>query len=350
MDRRNFVKQAAAFTAVSVTAGSYTVGATNVISSLIKPPKLKKGDTVGLITPASALSRSAFEKSVTNFEHLGFTVKTSKNLRLRKGFLAGNDEDRLEDLHDMFGNDQIDGIVCARGGYGSGRLLPMIDYGLIRSNPKVLVGYSDITALLFGIHKMTGLVCFHGPVGASSFTEFTKKSFERAVMTDEIPTSISHPLEWKQSENKDYKFKKINRGKASGQLIGGNLSLLVSLIGTPYDLDYDGKIIFIEDVGEIPYRIDRMLTQLLNAGKLQKAAGIALGVFKECDSSPDDPDFALSTGLGEVLTDRLAYLKIPVLYGLPFGHIPDNATLPLGVNAQLDVEQGTLTLLESGVT
>ncbi|MEO9966850.1 MAG: LD-carboxypeptidase [Reichenbachiella sp.] len=348
MDRRSFVKKSA----VASAATLLTVNTVNAQSTgsqpLIKPKALRKGDTIGLITPASAVTRQAFEKAVENLEDMGFNVRFTENMSVRKGFLAGTDKQRLDDLHLMFEDSSIAGIVCARGGYGSGRLLSDINYELIKANPKVLIGYSDITALLYGIHQKTGLVCFHGPVGASEYSAFTEKGFEQVLMKGKA-AKFDIPKEWEKKDDPAYQTLRIVAGTAEGALVGGNLSLMCSLMGTPYDIDFTNKIVFIEDVGESPYRVDRMLTQLLNSGKLAQAKGIALGVFNGCETKPDDPDFALSTSLENVLKDRFGDLKIPVLYGLPVGHIDDNATLPLGVRAALDVEKASLRLLESGV-
>lgn len=348
MDRRSFVKKSAVASAATIL----TLNAANAQAvenqSLLKPKALKKGDTIGLITPASAVSRQAFEKAVQNLEDMGFVVKYTENMSVRKGFLAGTDQQRLDDLHQMFSDPNIDGIVCARGGYGSGRLLPNINYDLIKANPKVLVGYSDITALLYGIHQKTGLVCFHGPVGASEYSEFTDKSFEQVLMKAKAP-KFERPKEWEENKDPAFQFLPIIEGNAEGALVGGNLSLMCSLMGTPYDIGFKDKIVFIEEIGESPYRVDRMLTQLLNSGKLIQAKGIAMGVFRGCETKPDDPDFALSTSLENVLKDRFGNMNIPVLYGLPIGHIDDNATLPFGVLAELDVANGSLRLLENGV-
>lgn len=351
MDRRDFVKKSAVATAASfLTVNGAKAGISGDDSrELIRPKALRKGDTIGLITPASAVSRFAFEKAVENLEVLHFKVVYTENMSVRKGFLAGTDQQRLEDLHQMFENPEIKGIVCARGGYGSGRLLPHINYELIKANPKVLMGYSDITALLYGIHKMTGLVCFHGPVGASEYTDFTKRAMEQVLVKGRAGVKLSPPTSWEKEENSAFEGLTIVSGKAEGALVGGNLSLVCSLMGTPYDIDFTDKIVFIEEIGESPYRVDRMLTQLLNSGKLNKAKGLALGIFKGCETQPDEPDFGLSTGLKEVLKDRLGNLSIPVVYGLPIGHIDDNATLPFGVMAELDAEKTSLRILESAV-
>lgn len=319
-------------------------------ASLIKPRELSKGDTVGLITPSSAISRQAFETALENMAKLGFRVKYSPNMRVRKGFLAGTDQQRAADLHAMFTDDEVQGIFCARGGYGSARLLPYINYDLIRSNPKVFIGYSDITALHFGIFGKTGLVTFHGPVGASEFSDFTSDCFRKVVMKGKGKVEIGQAREDREKAEGQYRLRVISPGKSEGPLVGGNLSLVSSLTGTPFDLDFSGKIVFLEEVGESPYRIDRMITQLLLAGKLQQAAGIALGVCNDCDYKPTDPDFGDTTSLWETLSDRLAGLGIPVLYGLSFGHVSNNATLPMGINTLLDTEKGSLTLLEEAVT
>lgn len=318
-------------------------------AQVIKPVGLEKGGTIGLITPASAVSRAAFEKAIRNIESLGFEVKYSSNMRVRKGFLAGTDAQRLSDLHQMFEDPDVDGVVCARGGYGSGRLLPKINYDLIRANPKVFMGFSDITALLFAIHKMTGLVCYHGPVGASEFSDFTREGLENVLIEGKKNWSIERPKAWKEKEGIVFDDFIVNPGIATGELIGGNLSLITSLMSTPYDVSFKDKIVFIEEIGESPYRLDRMLTQLLNSGKLSQAKGIALGVFKGCETQPSDPDYGLSVSLKEVLNDRLGSLNIPVMYGLPIGHINDNATIPIGIKAELNTKKRSLTLLERAI-
>lgn len=333
------------------TAGTYRMSAKK-----IKPKRLKKGDTIGLISPASYIQDDGLEKAVTNLENLGFKVKKGKHIRKLRGFLAGTDQERLEDLHNMFSDKSVDGIWCVRGGYGSARLLPQIDYGLIKKNPKVFIGYSDITALLQGIHTNTGLICFHGPVGASEQTDFTKEQLIAVLMEGRAPHIIAIPepaTEKTEEEAKDTKEKKqafepyvINPGKVSGPLVGGNLSLLAAITGTDYQLDVRGKLLFIEDVGEKPYRIDRMLTQLRQAYPLEKTAGIALGVFSGCEANEDDNSLTLR----ETLLDRLADLDVPIMYGLPFGHIDDHCTLPVGLEAELDTVARTVTLLESAVS
>jgi muramoyltetrapeptide carboxypeptidase len=352
MDRRKFILTSSIMTGAGMVSGQLPLAnnpSTQFHSELIKPKKLSKGDTIGLIAPGSAISRNSFEKSLYNIDCLGFKIKYSDNLRVRKGFLGGTDAQRIDDIHNMFNNREIDGIMCARGGYGCARLLQGLDYGMIKSNPKVLIGFSDITALLYAIHKQTGLVCFHGPVGTSTFTPFTESQFEKVLMKGKNKVEIERPNDWNELEDPIYKEVNVTSGTVKGTLVGGSLSLMVSLIGTPYDIDYTDKILFIEEVKEDAYRVDRMLTQLLLSGKLNKVKGIALGVFRGCDTQPDDEEYGLSTSLTEVITDRLGKLNIPVLYGLPIGHIYDNATVPFGIEAELDADRGRLTLLEPAV-
>ena len=350
MERRNFIRTTTALSAASCLPLATTLSAPRAAeSALIKPKKLNEGDTIGLVTPASALPRTSFDLAIENITSLGFKAKYSPNLRVKKGFLGGTDQQRLDDIHSMFESPEVSGIVCARGGYGAGRLLPHINYDLIKANPKVFVGYSDITALLYGIHKMSGLVCFHGPMAASVFSDFTKKSFKETLTQKESPIKILIPSYGANHEKPAFQPIRLFEGRARGALVGGNLSLVCAMLGTPYDLDFKDKIVFLEEVGENPYRIDRMLTQLLNAGKLQQAKGIALGVFYDCQTAPTDPSYPWSTGLKSVLMDRIAPLKIPAIYGMPIGHIEDNATLPFGVQAQLDTTAGSLSLLAPAV-
>ncbi|MEM1320591.1 MAG: LD-carboxypeptidase [Bacteroidota bacterium] len=307
---------------------------------LLKPKALKPGDTVGLVAPGSAATEEQFQKSLSQLQSLGLQVRYTDNILARRGYLAGEDQQRLDDLHQFFADSSIQGIWCMRGGYGSARLLDRIDYKLIRKNPKVLIGYSDITALLQAIHIKTGLVGFHGPVAVSDFNEYTVQQLNALLMSPQRPYRLPYPED--QGREEVYT---IRSGKARGRLIGGNLSLLTALVGTPYQWKVKGKILFIEDVGEKPYRIDRMLTQLLQSAPLEKAAGIALGVFANCEAKPGDSSLRLS----ETLQDRLAQLGIPVVYGLPFGHISQQCTLPLGIEAELDADTGQLTLLETAV-
>ncbi|MFY0627477.1 MAG: LD-carboxypeptidase [Reichenbachiella sp.] len=346
MDRRKFVLTSGLLaSATMLPNGALEAQIPNDLPK-IKPVKLNKGDTIGLITPASFLNDEALVKAKKNIEALGFKIKLSFNFNAKNGFIAGTDEQRLDDLHEMFEDPEVDGIVCARGGYGTGRILKEINYNLIKDNPKVFVGFSDITALLYAIHKNTGLVCFHGPVGASEYSSFTTRTFQQILLKAKDSWTIKRPKNWKKKTSRSYEFSTLSSGISEGQMVGGNLSLMCSLLGTPFDIDYDDKIVFIEEIGEKPYRVDRMITQLLNAEKFDNCAGIALGVFNDCDSRPGD---RTSLMLNEVLENRLGALNIPIAYGLPIGHIDDNATIPIGTTVRFNADEGELLLLEAGV-
>jgi muramoyltetrapeptide carboxypeptidase len=315
-------------------------------SKLIKPKRLAKGDTIAVIAPASGLSNEDFDKALKNLADLGFKTIAGKHARNRTGFLAGTDKERLEDLHWAFSAKEIDAVWCVRGGYGISRLLPDVDYDLIKRNPKIFIGYSDVTALHLAISQNCNLVTFHGPVAASNFSDYTKKHAVNALMNPSAPYKVELSPDNVAKESNLFKTEVITKGKCRGRLVGGNLSLLSALAGTPFRLkNPKGKILFIEDVGEQPYRIDRMLTQLRQSVELRQFAGIALGVFEDCNPR----DAATSQSLMDVLKDRLGDLKIPVVYGLSFGHIRDQFTLPVGIEAEFDTANATMTFLETGV-
>lgn len=344
MKRRYFNRSLFGFAGAMTLSGFQSPSNSREIKT-IKAKRLQTGDTVGLITPGSYISDEALEKAVQNVEGLGLKVKLSKNIRAKRGFTAGTDQERLEDLHEMFQDQQIAGIWCARGGYGCGRLLPQIDYALIQKNPKVLIGYSDITALLLAVYQQTGLVCFHGPVAASEFTPYTKEQVQKVLMEPTPKWTIELAKENLTKSHSAYLQNVFRKGKAKGILIGGNLSLLAALAGTPYALDAKDKIVFIEDIGEKPYRIDRMLTQLRQSANLKQAAGIALGVFEDCEAKEGEASLSLT----ETLDDRITDLKVPSISGLSFGHIDHQCTFPIGIQARLNTTAQTITLLEPAV-
>lgn len=318
--------------------------------NLIKPKALKPGDTVGLITPST---------EVIDPDRLALAAKTLKyfNLKTKFGNSVGKRtanyltsvQARLDDLHSMFSDKTVDAVFAVRGGYGSAHLLDRIDYPLIRKNPKIFLGYSDITAMHLAINKRSGLVTFHGPVALSSYTEYTQLCFRKALFEAKPIGKLTNPAE-SNVLRPDHHLRTINGGKASGPLIGGNLSLITATMGTEFEIDTRSKILFIEDVDEQPYSIDRMLTQLRLAGKLDQAAGIIFGECADCKPRDFQPSFASPYSLGEVVDNILGGLKIPVLYGLTIGHTDDQLTLPIGVKATLDAERGVLEILESGVS
>ncbi len=351
MERRKFVKNTALALPLLSLSCSTTMSALKgkQDSQILKPPKLVEGDVVGLVAPGSFIKEKGLQKSVESIEKLGLKTYYTDRILNRHGYLGGSDNDRAADINHMFENENVQGIICARGGYGCNRILPSLDYELIKNNPKVLVGYSDITALNYALYAQAKLVSFHGPVGISTFNNYSVEYLKKVIMDDSKPTELRNSSENLKKAKPEYGVYTISPGIAEGELIGGNLSIAASLIGTSYDVDYTGKIIYLEDIGEEPYRIDRMLTELLLAGHLQKAAGIALGVFVDCEVDEDKPSFKDSFTLKEVLKDRLGNLGIPVIYGLSFGHIANKYTLPFGVKAKLDTRRESITLLEASV-
>lgn len=276
-------------------------------------------------------------------EKMGFKVVLGKHLSRRNRYLAGKDEERAEDLNRMFADAKVAGIICLRGGYGAGRILHLVDYRKIQDSPKVFMGYSDITALHLAIQKKTGLVTFYGPMVvtemARRFSNYTRDQMINAV------TSLE-PIGVIGGAPKGEKVQVIAKGVASGPLIGGYLPSIAESLGTEYEIDTRGKILFFEDLRKEPFEIDRMLTQLLRAGKLQAAAGIAIGECVECEPKRR---FPVSFTLKEVFQDRLGNLGIPVLAGLCFGHGPHKATLPIGVKAILDSDQRHMKIVQSAV-
>lgn len=345
MDRKKFLKNIT-ISSLAFSSFSYAefFNTSRNIDNIIKPKRLQKGDKLGLIAPGGFITEAELKTSVDNLESLGFKVVFTNNILSRNGYLAGTDEQRASDLNEMFSRNDIDGIVAARGGYGCTRILPLIDYNLIKKNPKVLIGYSDITALHIAIYSRTGLVSFHGPVGISTFNEYSIRNLMNVLVYPFENLTLHNAEDEGSISPKSFTVKS---GNSSGILIGGNLSLMVSLIGTPYDFGSSGKLIFIEEVGENPYRIDRMLTQMIQAGKFDNASGIILGEFIDCEPKKDDLN---SFSLKEVLYRCLYNLNVPVIYGMSFGHIKNKLTLPIGIKAEFNSVNQTITLLESAVT
>lgn len=314
---------------------------------IIKPKRLRAGDTVAIIAPSSGVSPESFDKAVQKIQSLGFKTKEGANARKINGFLAGTDADRLADLHSAFADREVDAVFCVRGGYGASRLLPKINYSLIRRNPKILVGFSDITALHLAISQRTGLVTFHGAGAASINSDYTQKHLLDVLMNPAAEYKIEASAFNQTKEENTYKLQTIREGKTSGRLIGGNLSLLAALSGTTFGLKHlRGKLLFIEDVNERPYRLDRMLTQLRQSADFRGVAGIAVGICDGCDVPRDDINTQTAA---DVFKERLSDLGVPVIYGLSFGHIREQFTLPVGIRAEMNTADSSLTLLESAV-
>lgn len=307
------------------------------------PVRLARGDTVALVSPSSA-TEDPFNLQLASeaMQALGFKVKLGAHLASRRGHLAGTDTERAGDLNAMFADSEVKAIICARGGSGAARLLPLLDYGAIRANPKVLLGYSDITALHSAIHAKTGLVTFHGPVGSGSWNTFNVDQFQRLFFNHELiqyQNVVDAGDELVQRKNRTVT---IAGGKARGALIGGNLTVLTALAGSPYLPDFSGKILFLEDVSEAPYRIDRMFSTLKLAGALDRIAGLVFGECTDCD--PGDGYGSLT--LAQIFEDHIKPLKIPAYRGAMIGHIRQQFILPVGGKVEMDADAGTMRMLE----
>jgi len=319
----------------------------------VRPKALKPGAKVALVSPASP--GSELESAVLADElvaTLGLVPKRMPAAARQTMYLAGSDEERAADLNAAFRDPSVDAIWCIRGGYGSGRLLPHLDWTAIRENPKPLLGFSDITALLNGLHAKTGLVTFHGPNCSSNLTDYTLAALKRVLFSAEPAGVVGDAPPAPSREgfvDREDRLRRIVPGTGRGRLVGGNISVFSTLVGTPWEPPLEGSILFLEEVGEEPYRIDRWLTHFLLTGKLTRCAGIVFGKFKDCGPG-DRGDYQGTWTWQEVVADRLGRLGVPVLAGLRFGHVSDNATLPVGVLAELDVAKGTLTLLEPAVS
>lgn len=349
ISRRHFLQGGIA-AAVPIALGNQSTGIAQS-KPILNPPVLRPGDTVGMVAPASNVYEpEEIQIAKETMELYGFKVVLSKHIEAQNGYLAGSDAQRAEDLNEMFRRPDIRGIVTFSGGYGCSRILPLLDYAQIRRSPKVVVGHSDITALLIGIHQKTGLITFHGSSGLTGVGDYAMEHFRRAIMSTQAIGNVADPPKPDPGTvERNNRVITIVPGRATGQLIGGNLTLVTNLIGTPYEPDTRGKILFLEDIGEEPYRIDRMLTQLWLAGKLQDAAGIALGRFVDCYPKEFRPSFFQTISLENVLRDRFEPLGKPTLYNLMFGHVRENAVLPIGATATLNASAKTLVINENAV-
>jgi muramoyltetrapeptide carboxypeptidase len=342
----------------------------------LHPRALAPGDTIVFVAPAKYLDKERMSLARRRLEEMGFQVRTPETLFRKKGFLAGSDDERAAELMAAFADPQVDAIFPGTGGYGTTRIVDKLDYDVIRRNPKVFIGFSDITALHIAINQRTGLVTFHSPnpeYGLGSDTKlspFAAKWFWRALLADRYSghdnrlsldgrgrdpqgyTIETRPRDAGKSEEASI-FEGVPRpvtfqtGKARGRLIGGNLSVVHALMGTPYEIETGGKILFLEDVGEAPYRVDRMLNTLRLAGKFDHVAGVILGAFtaREGEAAWDD-----DATINDVLRDYFADRGVPVVAQFPVGHVRYNATLPIGAMVELDATAQTLRLLENPVT
>ncbi len=343
MQRRQFLGSAALAGLVLPLAGAGGAMAATAPGKRLLPVPLNRGDTVGLVSPSAAtddLLNLQLAREV--LEALGLKVRTGAHYASRRGHLAGTDAERAGDLNTMFADTQIKGIICARGGSGAARILPLLDYDAIRRNPKVLLGYSDITALHNAIQARTGLVTFHGPNGTGSWNKFNADQFRRLFFDRELIQYQNESDDDKELVPRTNRITTLTGGKARGELVGGNLTVLTALAGSPYLPDFTGKILFLEDVSEAPYRVDRMFSTLKLMGALDKIAGV---IFGECtDCSPGNGYGSLT--LAQVLEDYIKPLGIPAYSGAMIGHIRRQFIVPVGGRVEMDADAGSFCLLD----
>lgn len=316
--------------------------------ALLKPRRLSRGDTVGVVSPASATFESVdVQIARESLEALGLAVRLGPHMMERHGYLGGDDKARAADINAFFADRSVAAVYPIRGGWGSSRVLPYLDYDVIRRNPKILIGYSDITALLLGIHAKTGLVTFHGPIALGRWDAWSVDYARRVLFNDEKAT-----FEPKRDLNPDrnalaqtdFRVQTITPGKARGRLLGGNLTVLTTILGSPYLPDWEGAIFFTEDVEEQPYRIDRMLTQLKLAGVLGRIKGFVFGSCSKC--TPGEGSYGGLT-LEEIFDDHIKPLGIPAWQGAMIGHSQPQWTLPEGIDVEIDATAGTIRLLDA---
>jgi len=350
LDRRKFIKNSVVLSGLTLMPFSANFAQqkmspqTKPIPNIL-PNRLKRGDLIGLVTPGGNISKEELHQTVKVLEGLGFMTYYEDSVLATDGYFAGTDQERADELMHMFSNTEVDAILCVRGGYGAIRILELLDYELIQQNPKIFIGYSDITALLISIYERTGLITFHGPVGVSTFNEFTVKSFEKVLINPKNRYKYPYKRESESEDNPENDIYTINDGITEGKLIGGNLSVIVSMIGSAYEPNFEDKIVYIEEIGEKVYRVDKMLFHLLYATNLKKAAGIVLGIFSECGADRKGLGFTLQQAIGNVLKP----IDIPVSYGLSFGHVNNKITIPNGITAKFNATKNSLKLLGRAV-
>lgn len=307
-----------------------------ISNELILPKAISWNSTIGLVAPASPIyDSSQFDEMISTLNELGFDLKLGQHVQDQYGYLAGTDEDRAQDLMSMFTDPEVDAILCVRGGWGCNRIIDLLDYEIIKANPKPLIGFSDITSLHNAILSKTGLVSFHGPVGKSEWNSFTKNSFEEVLINKKRGVYDLDELQIDAFT--------ITKGTAEGPLLGGNLSVLVAMLGSDYLPSFDNAILFLEDVGEDVYRLDRMLTQLKLNGILDQISGFIFGKCTNCDAGSN------SLTIPQLFDDLIKPLNIPAYYGAMISHEKLNVTIPVGIRARMNAEEMNFEALSSAV-
>ncbi|MEB3219114.1 MAG: LD-carboxypeptidase [Nostocales cyanobacterium 94392] len=347
LNRRDFLKTVAATTAVSTLMQPLNlVQAANFKS--IKPPRLKPGSVIGIVSPASAtFVREELDIVQDAVRTLGLVPQLAPHVLEQYGYFAGKDGDRADDINQLFADSKVDAILPIRGGWGCSRILPYLNYEVIQNNPKVIVGFSDITALLVAIHAKTGLVTFHGPNGLTSWRTQQTESFRRVLFAGEklIFKNIKDADDNDRLMQVKYRIRTINPGIVRGRLIGGNLSVFSTLVGSPYLPNLKGAILFLEEVEENIYRIDRFLTHLKLAGVLKQIGGF---IFGQCPGCTPGTGYGSLT-LEQVLFDHIKALNIPAWHGANIGHMENILTIPIGSQVEINADSGSITMLEPAV-
>lgn len=315
-----------------------------------RPPRLRRGDAIALINPGGVVNDAQIERAVTNAESLGLVPRLGRNLRLKYGGYAGSARERVDDLHAAWRDPEIRAIWSVRGGSGTAQILPLVNFALLRATPKILMGFSDMTALLNAVSTHSSLITFHTPSGISTLSPYSKRNIEQ-VLFDAAPNYAMLPAlenEARSESEPEYAVRTQRGGRIEGELVGGNLAVLAALVGTAYMPALANKILFLEDINEAPYRIDRMLTQLAQymAHTKQYPAATVFGVCRRCEAT----DGEASLTLQEVIRDYAATQLGAVASGYSFGHIAAQMTLPIGARAILDTDARSLTLIEPAVT
>lgn len=312
-------------------------------NGFITPPALQPGMTIGVFAPSSPLRNTKIAEGLDYLWRRGFKIVTGQHLYDRHGYLAGTDASRAADLNRLLNDPKIDAILCARGGYGACRLLDHIDWNAAHT-PKIFAGYSDVTTLHLAFERRRGWITFHAPM-VSAFGTGLAKTAE-----DSFWQIVGQASPGGCYQTDEANVQTLCGGKVEGQLAGGCIALLAAAVGTPEQPDFTGRLVLLEDVGEVPYRVDRMLTQLLRAGLLQRAAGFIIGTVSAWDDAPEDYQPTLrAMPLDTIWRDHILPLGVPTIVGFPFGHEPNPLTMPLGCRAELDADTATLTLLEPAV-
>jgi len=353
MERRNFLR--------NIGTGSLAVGLSTFLPQVafsselnipttkeLIPKHLSEGDTIGIISPASNRFESEpYEIAVESLQAMGLKVKLGNYVNTHYGHLAGTDEERAEDFNTMFKDPEINAIIALRGGSGAARILDLIDYEAISENPKIFIGYSDITALHTAIYTKTGLVTFHGPMATSKWNSFSYTIFKEILFNKET-FIFENPKETGDNlAQVNNRIRTISKGKAEGILLGGNLSVLSGIMGSEYIPNWENKILYLEEVGEKIYAIDRMMSQLKLAGVLNKISGFVFGKCTDCE--PGGSGYGSLT-LEEVIDHYIKPLNIPAYSGAMFGHVDDNSTIPNGLKVELDANKGIIKMLSPAVS